>query len=168
MSDVQQVVAQPRPTPAPDAPDLVAELNAMLVDRLPGTLGICVLSASGSEVTGELAVTESVLAPNGYLHAATVAALADTLCGIGTRLSLPAGAAGFTTSEIKVNYLGTARSGVVHAVARCRHAGRRTQIWDAELSDDTGRLMALFRCSQLVLFDTTAPRADPSRSTKEK
>ncbi|WFR74667.1 PaaI family thioesterase [Prescottella defluvii] len=75
---------------------------------------------------------------------------ADTACGIGTRLALPAGASGFTTVELKTNYLGTARSGVVTATAVRVHGGRRTQIWDATVCDDEGRTIALFRCTQLV------------------
>lgn len=58
------------------------------------------------------------MAWNGYLHAAVIVSLADTCCGYGTMRSLPEGAAGFTTVELKSNLLGTVRSGVVmHGVA---------------------------------------------------
>jgi uncharacterized protein (TIGR00369 family) len=93
-----------------------------------------------------------VLAPNGYLHAATVVGLADTACGIGTRLSLPPSASGFTTVELKTNYLGTARSGVITATANPVHRGRRTQVWDATIHDDERNVLALFRCTQMLLY----------------
>ncbi len=124
----------------------------MLDGRLPGLLGMRILAASADEVVGDLTVREELLAPNGYLHAATVVALADTVSGVGARLALPADASGFTTVELKTNYLGTARSGVVTATATRIHSGRRTQLWDATVRDDQARTIALFRCTQMVLY----------------
>lgn len=143
-------VAAPRATPTGTDRPLVEELNSMLEGRLPGLIGMRVTEASAEAVAAELTVREEVLAPNGYLHAATVVALADTACGIGTRLALPDGAS-FTTLEIKTNYLGTARAGLVTVTARCGHRGRRTQLWDATVYDESGRAIALFRCTQLVI-----------------
>lgn len=143
-------VGAPRATPTGADRPLAEELTDMLQGRLPGTIGMRVLEASAEKVVGELPVLEKVLAPNGYLHAASVVALADTACGIGTRLALPSGASGFTTVELKTNYLGTARSGVVTATAVRVHGGRRTQIWDATVCDGEGRTIALFRCTQLM------------------
>ena len=44
----------------------------------------------------ELPLRADHVAPNGYLHAGTVVALADTACGYGCIASLPDGASGFT------------------------------------------------------------------------
>jgi len=68
---------------------------------------------------GRFDVAKQHLAPNGYLHAATVVALADTACGYGCMTSLPEGASGFTTIELKANFLGTALEGGVICEARC-------------------------------------------------
>ncbi|NMM87474.1 competence protein ComA [Rhodococcus sp. SRB_17] len=122
----------------------------MLLGRLPGLIGMRIREASAESVTAELTVREELLAPNGYLHAATVVALADTACGIGARLALADGDS-FTTLEIKTNYLGTARSGVVTVIATPIHCGRRTQLWDASVRDEEGRRIAEFRCTQLVI-----------------
>src|SRR5690348_18415359 len=91
------------------------------------------------------------LAPNGYLHAAAVIALADTACGYGCILSLPEGGTGFTTIELKTNFLRTAKSGTITCDATRVHGGRTTQLWDATVRDPDGRTMALFRCTQLIL-----------------
>jgi uncharacterized protein (TIGR00369 family) len=96
------------------------------------------------------------MAPNGYLHAATVVALADTACGYGCVASLPDGATGFTTIEIKTNFLGTTREGALACEADLAHGGRTTQVWDARVIDEgTGKVIALFRCTQMLLY----PRA---------
>ncbi len=129
------------------------ELNALLPGTLPGLLGIVVDSHEPGRLTSHLDVRPEVLAPNGYLHAATVVGLADTSCGLATRALLPEGATGFTTIELKSNHLGTAREGRIAAVASNVHAGRTTQVWDAVVSDTgTGRTLALFRCTQSVLW----------------
>jgi uncharacterized protein (TIGR00369 family) len=91
------------------------------------------------QVVAQLEVRRALAAWNGYLHAGTVTSLADTCCGYGTVRSLPVGASGFTTVELKCNLIGTAREGFVVCTARPIHRGRTTQGWDAEVrreSDD--------------------------------
>jgi 1,4-dihydroxy-2-naphthoyl-CoA hydrolase len=120
---------------------------------LPGFLGIEFDSVEAGNVRSRLRVEHKHMAPNGFLHAASVIALADTSCGYGSQVSLPAGATGFTTIELKSNFMGTATAG---DHLRCRawlvHGGRTTQVWDAEVADGSGRALALFRCTQTVLY----------------
>lgn len=151
----------PRPTPirtAQGVPD-PAELTELGAGRLPGLLGIKVTAVDAGRIDAQMEVTPAVLAPNGYLHAASVVALADTACGLGCRLALPPGASGFTTVEQKTSYLGTARAGIVRTEAVLVHGGRRTQVWDAEVFDSADKRIALFRCTQLVLWPEPASLA---------
>ncbi|MFC4639404.1 PaaI family thioesterase [Deinococcus hohokamensis] len=127
-------------------------INALGDGLLPGLIGIRFTHLEAGLLRSELTVRRELLAPNGFLHAASVIALADTTCGYGTRLLLPEGANGFTTIELKSNHLGTAREGVVTCEARSVHAGRTTQVWDAEVRGPAGKVMALFRCTQAVLY----------------
>lgn len=130
----------------------VEELNAWR-SGLPKLVGFEVVSASPGVLDGRMVVTPELLAPNGYLHAASVIALADSACGFGTELDLPEGATGFTTIELKSNYLGTALEGELRCEARRRHYGRTTQVWDAEVKVmATGKTIALFRCTQMILY----------------
>jgi 1,4-dihydroxy-2-naphthoyl-CoA hydrolase len=135
------------------------ELNALGDGALPGLLGLEVLAADERSLRSRLVVRPELLAPNGYLHAATVVALADTSCGYGCRLALPPGGVGFTTIELKANFLGTALSGGIACLATLVHGGRTTQVWDAKVTDeDSDRTIALFRCTQMVLYPPAAPR----------
>jgi len=121
--------------------------------NLPGLLGLRVVAIEENEVRMELPLREAVLAPNGYLHAASVIALADTACGYGCVAHLPEGATNFTTIELKSNFLGTAKSGTIACVAKPAHLGRNTHVWDAVVThEDTGKTIALFRCTQMVLW----------------
>ncbi|HJX42441.1 MAG TPA: PaaI family thioesterase [Geodermatophilus sp.] len=128
------------------------ELNALLPGTLPGLLGLTVTAHEPGRLEAALDVRPDLLAPNGYLHAATVVALADTACGLATRALLPEGSTGFTTIELKSNFLGTVREGAVRTVATNVHAGRSTQVWDAVVASGAGKTLALFRCTQSVLW----------------
>jgi len=132
---------------------IVEGLNKRGTGRLPGLIGLDVLEAGEGWLATRLELRDELLAPNGYLHAATIVALADTSCGYGTFVSLPEGAEGFTTIELKTNFLGTKLAGVITCEARLAHGGRTTQVWDATVADDdSGKPLALFRCTQLILY----------------
>ena len=120
--------------------------------RLPGLIGIQVDEVEVGRVRMHLPLRDELLAPNGYLHAATVVALADSACGYGCIASLPEGATGFTTIELKTNFLGTALEGTLHCESQLRHGGRTTQVWDATVTDEDEKTLALFRCTQLMLY----------------
>ena len=132
--------------------DRVAELNAFARAKHPGLIGIEVLSCEPGLVTGRLPVTEPLVAGTGFLWAPVVIALADWLCACGIGPHLPAGAS-FTTLEIKANFVGTVRAGgAIAGKAWPVHQGRSTHVWDVEVSDESnGRVIALFRCTQMVL-----------------
>ena len=127
------------------------ELNQVGENHLPGLVGVVVEEVGDGAARAHLDVAEKHWAPNGYLHAATIVALADTACGYGCILNLPEGATGFTTIELKTNFIRSVRSGTITCSARLVHGGRTTQLWDATVTDPDGRTMALFRCTQLIL-----------------
>ncbi|MEO8541734.1 MAG: PaaI family thioesterase [bacterium] len=121
--------------------------------RLPGLIGVTPVSLGEGFADARLEIRPELWAPNGYLHAATVIALADTICGYGCVANLPDGASGFTTIEVKSNFLGTATEGSLIARATMIHGGRTTQVWDAPVvHEQTGKTIALFRCTQMVLW----------------
>lgn len=141
-----------------DDPALVAaaRFQAAGSGKLPALLDLEILLASQDRFEGRFDVGEKHLAPNGFLHAASVIALADTLCGYATVANMPAGATGFTTIELKSNFLGTARSGGVRSVAQPLHRGRTTQVWDATVRGEAcDSVIALFRCTQMILWPKT-------------
>ncbi len=129
------------------------QFNQRSRGKLPGHLGIVITHVESGLVRSELPVLEHLLAPNGFLHAGSVVTLADTSAGCGCMASLPAGASGFTTIELKSNHLGTALQGTLDCVASAAHLGRTTQVWDAVVTHrETGKTLALFRCTQMVLY----------------
>ncbi|MGL4575806.1 MAG: PaaI family thioesterase [Burkholderiaceae bacterium] len=118
---------------------------------LPGLLGIEVLQADHGVARLSMPITQAHFAPNGFLHAGAIVTLADTACGYGCVASLPQGASGFTTIELKSNHLGTAREGQIEVAAKLFHGGRTTQVWDAHVTHGE-KVIALFRCTQMILY----------------
>ena len=118
---------------------------------LPGRFGFVVTRIDEGELDAEVALQPWMLAPNGYLHAASVLLLADTAAGYACIAHLPEGAKNFTTVELKSNFLGTVREGTIRAECRAEHLGRTTHVWSATVFGAGGRKLALFRCTQMIL-----------------
>jgi uncharacterized protein (TIGR00369 family) len=128
-------------------------LNQRSGNNLPGLLGVELTELRPLEVHSRMLLKPIHFAPNTYLHAASVIALADTTSGYATVAHLPQGANSFTTIELKSNFLGTTRGSEIRCVAKAQHLGKNTQVWDAEVFDaETGKKIALFRCSQMILW----------------
>lgn len=129
------------------------KLNSRSGDNLPGWFSMHVTDVREGSLTMEYVIRPQYLAPNGFLHAASVIALADTSAGYATVAHLPDGATNFTTIELKSNFIGTATEGRLRSVASTVHQGRTTQVWDAVVTHvETGRTIALFRCTQMILW----------------
>ncbi|HJU33467.1 MAG TPA: PaaI family thioesterase [Hyphomicrobiaceae bacterium] len=134
-------------------PQTLAEWNAAGAEYLPGHLGLEFLKVEPQEVIATVRARKALGAWNGYLHAGAVVSLADTCCGYGTVRSLPDRAVGFTTVEVKSNFFGSAREGVIVCVARPLHQGRTTQVWDATVTPEGAtKPIAQFRNTQLILW----------------
>lgn len=128
------------------------EMKAWGQGRLPGLIGFEIVDAAAGRFRARMPVRPDLLAPNGYLHAASVIAIADTACGYGTMFDLAEHMRGFTTIELKSNFTGTVLEGAVACEAVRIHSGRTTQVWDATVTDErNGRTIALFRCTQMLL-----------------
>ncbi len=131
----------------------VEKLNQANEGKLPGHLGLVVTEVAEGRVAGRWTIRPDLVAHTGYLLAGVVLSVADILCAYGVSTAWPEGANGFTTVEVKCNFMGTLREGAAVCVAELLHGGRTTQVWDARVSDEaTGRLMAAFRCTQIILY----------------
>src|SRR5258706_15501279 len=118
---------------------------------LPDRYGVRITDIGEGRMHAELELQPWMHAPNGYLHAASVILLADTCAGYATIAHLPEGAKNFTTIELKSNFVGTTKEGLMRCVAIGEHLGRTTQVWAATVFNAQGKKIALFRCTQMIL-----------------
>jgi uncharacterized protein (TIGR00369 family) len=143
--------------------EALERFTAAMNGRLPGLFGVELLSIGHGRVESRLELKPEHLAPNEFLHAGTVITLADTSAGMGCLASLPEGAVGFTTIELKTNFLASTREGALRCRAELAHGGGRTQVWDATVvREEDDRVIALFRCTQFLL-----PR-DDARTVRQR
>jgi uncharacterized protein (TIGR00369 family) len=154
----QQIAEATRPVACRSVADALLEhMTRAMEGKLPGLFGIELLSIEPGHVEARLELKPEHLAPNDFLPAGTVITIADSCAGMGCIASMPEEAAGFTTIELKTNFLATAREGALRCDARMLHGGTRTQVWDSTVTrEHDGRVIALFRCTQYLL-----PRDDP-------
>ena len=135
---------------------LIESLEQRGETRLPGILDLEIVDISKGSATLRCVITEKHLALNGYLHAGSVVALADTTAGYGCVGNLPEGGTGFTTIELKSNHVGTLLEGAMVANGTLAHGGRTTQVWDVTVTaEDTGKAIAFYRCTQLILYPSS-------------
>ena len=131
----------------------VEDLNRASVGKLPGHIGLEVTLVEPGRVVGRFEVRSDLVAHTGYLLAGAVLSVADILCAYGVSTVWPENATGFTTAEVKCNFMGTLRDGAGVCAAHLLHGGRTTQVWDADFTDEaTGKLLAAFRCTQIILY----------------
>jgi uncharacterized protein (TIGR00369 family) len=135
-----------------DIPETLEEWNRRGDEVFPGRIGARFTKVETDEICGEFDVRPEVMSWNGFLHAGSIVTLADTCCGYGALKTLPEGANGFTTIDLTSSFLGTALKGTVRCRAKPLHLGRTTQVWDATVTADTGKVIAHFRCTQMILW----------------
>ena len=134
-------------------PDIQPEqFHQRQVGTLPDRYGLRVTEIAEGRLQAQMELQPWMMAPNGFLHAASVIVLADSCAGYATVAHLPEGAKGFTTIELKSNFLGTAKAGVLRTECVAEHLGRTTHVWSATVFSPEGRKMALFRCTQMILW----------------
>jgi uncharacterized protein (TIGR00369 family) len=130
---------------------LEEQLDQALAPLLPGQLGIRIEKATPEEVVGSLVVEERLCTYGGILHGGSLMALADTVGGVGAFLTLPPGTR-TSTVESKTNFLRAAKIGTkVTATSRLIHKGRTIVLWQTEVRDPEGSLIALVSQSQMVI-----------------
>src|SRR6267378_4124346 len=127
---------------------------ATITERFKGTLGdllgIRFVEASPERVVAELTWREDLTTVGGALHGGTLMAFADTVGAAATVVNLPPGAS-TTTLESKTNFFAAGKSGTVRAEATPLHRGRRTNVWQTRVTDESGKLLSLTIQTQMVL-----------------
>jgi 1,4-dihydroxy-2-naphthoyl-CoA hydrolase len=116
-------------------------------DRL---YGLELLEIGDEHVRGRVPVRDDLKQPAGLVHGGVYAAIAESLATNGTAAAVfPAGNTALGLSN-QTSFMRPITSGSIHAVARPRHRGRTTWVWEVELSDDEDRLCALTRVTVAV------------------
>src|SRR5690349_19639605 len=119
-------------------------------DGLGNLIGLEYLESGPEEVRARLAVVDEVCQPFGLVHGGVFAAMAESMCSAATWLSVKDDGMAAMGQSNSATFMRPITEGHVNAVARTRHRGRTTWVWDVEITDDADRLCALVRMTVAV------------------
>jgi 1,4-dihydroxy-2-naphthoyl-CoA hydrolase len=119
-------------------------------DGLGELIGFEYLEGGPDEVRARVQVTDDIRQPVGLVHGGVFAALAESMCSAATWLGVRDDGMAAMGQSNNATFIRPITSGHVHALARPRHRGRTTWIWDVEITDDDERLCALVRMTVAV------------------
>ncbi len=119
-------------------------------DGLGELIGIEYQDGGAEEVRARVEVTDDVRQPVGLVHGGVYAALAESICSAATWMAVRGDGMAAMGQANSATFLRPITEGYVNAVARPRHRGRTTWVWDVEISDDEGRTCALVRMTVAV------------------
>ena len=118
-------------------------------------VGIEHLDDDPERTTARIAVRDELKQPFGIVHGGVYSSLVESVTSRSTALAvLPEGNVAMGQS-ISVNFIRPISKGAINVIARARHRGRTTWVWDAEIRDDEDRLCAL---SQMTIAVRPLPK----------
>jgi uncharacterized protein (TIGR00369 family) len=121
-----------------------------LEETMDGLIGTEILEIGDDHLRGRIEVSDKVRQPYGIVHGGAMAALAESLTSMGTARAVAADGKVAMGQEISASWMRPISEGHVNALARVRRRGRTSWNWEVEITDDAGRLCALFRATIAV------------------
>jgi 1,4-dihydroxy-2-naphthoyl-CoA hydrolase len=120
------------------------------VSPFSGLIGIEWQRQSPEEGEARIEVRDELKQPYGYLHGGVIASAIDEMCSRCTILEVLMEGSIAMAQTIDISLLRSVKDGYVTVIARRRHRGKTTWIWEAEATDDEGRLCALAKVTVAV------------------
>jgi uncharacterized protein (TIGR00369 family) len=113
-------------------------------------LGVEWLSQEPDDARARIEVRDELKQPYGYLHGGVITSIIDELCSRSTVVQVLMDGMVALAQSIDVSLLRSVQEGTVTVSARARHRGKSSWIWEAEATDDKGRLCALAKVTVAV------------------
>jgi len=117
---------------------------------LDALLGLVLTDVSDGLVRAELPIRDELRQPRGLVHGGVYAAIAETIASTGTYIGVGDEEAMVMGLSNLTSFMRPMTEGTIHAVARARHRGRTTWLWEVDLLDDAERLCAASRVTIAV------------------
>jgi 1,4-dihydroxy-2-naphthoyl-CoA hydrolase len=127
-------------------------MNSMSRNTLMEVLDIKCVELGDDYVVATMPVNSKTHQPMGLLHGGASAALIESIGSMGSSLALDLEKEVPVGVEINANHIGGMREGIVRAVGKLVHAGKRTHVWQVDLTDDsTGKLVCTGRLTVMIV-----------------
>ena len=126
------------------------KLSVPIENTFDALYGLEVLEASPDEVRAQVQVRDAVKQPMGLVHGGVYASIAESITSMATFWAVADQGKIAVGLSNQTNFLRPITQGTIHALARCRHKGRTTWVWEVDITDDEGRLCAIVRMTIAV------------------
>jgi uncharacterized protein (TIGR00369 family) len=113
-------------------------------------LVIDAVDLDAGEIRAHVEVTDAVKQPAGLVHGGVFASIAESITSMGTWYAVQADGKSAQGLSNQTSFLRPILGGTIHALARVRHRGRTTWVWEVEITDDEQRLCSLVRMTIAV------------------
>ncbi len=134
-----------------DTPDAAAAINSMHQGTWAEQVGLVLLSATPEGVTGRVELQPKHRQPAGIVHGGVYASIVESVASVGAALDAMTRGKTVVGLDNATSFIHAVRGGTLHATGTPVTRGRRTQLWDVVLRDDSGRIVATGRVRLLVL-----------------
>ncbi|MGC2742818.1 MAG: PaaI family thioesterase, partial [Candidatus Angelobacter sp.] len=114
-------------------------------------MGIHFVVATADEVVAELEIASQHRQPYGIVHGGVHSGFIETVASVGAALAALPRSQSVVGLENHTSFLNAVREGKLRATARPLTRGRRTQVWEATVTDAEGRAVASGRVRFLAL-----------------
>ncbi|HEX6391609.1 MAG TPA: PaaI family thioesterase [Solirubrobacteraceae bacterium] len=112
--------------------------------------GLKIVEFTDEIVRAEVEVSDRVKQPAGLVHGGVYASMAESMASMATHVAVSADGKSAQGLSNQTSFLRPILEGTIHGVARRKHRGRTTWVWEVEFSDDEGRLCSLVRMTIAV------------------
>ena len=133
-------------------------LEGLPTRGLPDALGIEVTELTAKRVVATMPVDNRTRQPFGILHGGASVALAETVASLGAVMNIDRERSSAVGVEINANHLRAKSEGIVTAIGVPIHVGRSTQVWEIRITDESGKMVCISRCTLAVVPANAAGR----------
>tara|TARA_B110000046_G_scaffold185894_1_gene230184 strand:- start:205 stop:621 length:417 start_codon:yes stop_codon:yes gene_type:complete len=126
-------------------------INKYSKNTLLGQLGIRVTKLGEDFIEGTMPVDKRTHQPVGLLHGGASAALIESLGSIGSTLLVDMATHNVVGLEINANHVRGVKTGTVTGRAKIVHAGRKTHLWQVDITNEAGKLVCTGRLTVIVV-----------------
>ena len=115
-----------------------------------GLYGLEIHAISEEEVVAQVPVRDDLKQPAGLVHGGVFASIAEAMTSLATWLVVESEGQTAQGLSNQTSYLRPIFAGEISALARRRHRGRSTWVWEVDMTDQEGQLCAFSRVTVAV------------------
>lgn len=126
-------------------------INQFVKGTMVENLGIRFTAIGEGWVEATMPVDQRTWRPGGLLHGGANLALAETVAGLGSMLTVDIREFDVLGIQVSANHTGGSSKGTVYARADIVHPGIQTQVWNVEIKNDAGKLISTGRVTNMIV-----------------